>query len=222
MAETTTPTTTTVSLALTFTEPGYIADPYWPEREELISIQKSSGMNRARTEANRHNALKAYLDSIGSTPDAYTELERLAGRPFYKDRDGLLIIIPRHQIAGCMVNALDVAPRPLRVVSKDSFRALVKISDLRTDKKLPDGVFKRFAVVTGAGGSGGMRLSNQRALRQNPYIENFEATGTLTYTTDVFDDLKLTDFLTFAGREVGIGACRKLGWGRFTVTARYS
>ena len=35
---------------------GYIADPYWPERERVINIDKQSGMSRARSSANRPNA----------------------------------------------------------------------------------------------------------------------------------------------------------------------
>jgi hypothetical protein len=28
---------------------------------------------------------------------------------------------------------------------------------------------------------------------------------------------RVRDFIAYAGREVGIGASRKMGWGRFTV-----
>ena len=56
----------------------YIADPYFPEREELINIQKNSGMNRARSEQKREDSLKEYLRRNGYTLEHYALLERLA------------------------------------------------------------------------------------------------------------------------------------------------
>jgi hypothetical protein len=53
----------------------YIADPYWPERERLVNIQKESGMSRARSAANRRKALEEYLRSEGMTLKDYDELE---------------------------------------------------------------------------------------------------------------------------------------------------
>ena len=53
----------TVDIALTFTTP-YVAHPYWPEMYELIEITKKSGMNRAKSDANRRKALR--LASVGS------------------------------------------------------------------------------------------------------------------------------------------------------------
>ena len=47
-------------------ECGYIAEPYWPEMYEYINITKESGMNRARSAANRRKALEEHLRANGS------------------------------------------------------------------------------------------------------------------------------------------------------------
>ena len=36
----------------------YIGQPYWPEMDRLVTIVKESGMNRARSSANRRAALR--------------------------------------------------------------------------------------------------------------------------------------------------------------------
>lgn len=210
--------TITATLTLRFGSPGYIADPYWPEREELINIQKESGMNRSRSEEKRQSALREYLSVKAITIDQYTELGRLASRPFYTlpPTNGQIgeIVIPQHQVKGCLVNACDVAPKTARLGRPEQIHTLFRVSPLVTGRREADGVYKRFVVVTGGGGPG-MKLSNQRALRTNPYIENFEAVGAIEWKEESFDESKLSAFLAYAGREIGIGACRPMGYGRF-------
>jgi len=201
-------------LELTF-DKGYIADPYWPEQEKVINIIKESGAKRARTPENAAKALDAYLSSHSMTRADFEKLEKLAARSFYRNDT---IIIPSHHLYGCLANAADVAPAAVRIAKPEQIRSIIEVSDLATSKTEADGVWERFAVVTGGSGS---RISNQRGLRSNEYIENFTATGTLHVISDVAEQ-KLLDFLRFAGREVGIGASRKLGWGRFTVGLKQS
>ncbi|HXH06782.1 MAG TPA: hypothetical protein VNI83_09340, partial [Vicinamibacterales bacterium] len=66
----------------------YIADPYWPEVEQVINIQKQSGMNRARSSANARKALEEYLRSAGLTLADYDRLVERSQRPFYTDGAG--------------------------------------------------------------------------------------------------------------------------------------
>ena len=56
----------TIDLALDFQTP-YVAHPYWPEMYEVIEITKKSGMNRAKSDANRRKALEEYLRANGMT-----------------------------------------------------------------------------------------------------------------------------------------------------------
>jgi len=191
---------------------GYIADPYWPEREKVINIQKQSGINRARTPERRDKALRDYLATLEMTLETYRELEGLADRPFYRNGDEQ-IIMPTHQVYGCLVNAAANATAAVRIARADNLRSVIEAGEWQTGKIEADGMFERFAVVN----SGSGKLSNQRALRSNPYIADFEAQGTVDFQEEYVQVAKLKDFLAFAGRDIGIGACRKLGWGRFNV-----
>jgi hypothetical protein len=54
-------------------------------------------------------------------------------------------------------------------------------------------------------------------LRRNEYLGPFAAELTVEFDNALVDPVKVTDFVAFAGREVGVGASRKLGWGRFEI-----
>ncbi len=144
----------------------YIAHPYWSEREELIRIQRDSGMNRQKSDEKRAAALKAQLNKVGLSAEQYRELERKAARQWYRvggNGDGA-IVIPRHQLAGCLVEAVGRAPRNLRGrFDKDSFRFMVQLSDFVTDKTDKDGVFDRYVKL---------ERSNMRNRQCNEYVEN--------------------------------------------------
>ena len=201
-------------------EKGYIADPYWPELEELINIQKSSGMNRARSQEKRDEALKAYLLRIGMTMNDYRELEGLAQRPWYRenlsDDDSAEIIMTSHQLYGCLIAAAKGCSTTIRPCEPQNLRHVLNLSDFHTGKYHSDGVYKRLVQPkTGTG----QPLSNQRMLRMNPYICEFSAKGKLSFFSE---DLKeegiyLQDFLNYAGQRTGVGASRKMGWGRYEV-----
>lgn len=209
---------TTIDLTIYFKK-GYVADPYWTELTELIDIQKESGMNRARSEKNRADALATYLARQGMTPEDYAKLEALARRPWYRvdsDDESTEIIVSSHQLYGCLIEAAKQAPAALRLCEPDNLRHMIELSDFSTGKTKEDGIYKR-AVMPKSGA--GQPLSNQRTLRSDPYIEKFEATGTLRYYAEELRDKGeyLVDFLRYAGQRVGVGAARKMGFGRYEV-----
>lgn len=192
----------------------FIADPYWPEREELINIQKNSGMNRARSEQKREENLKEYLRRNGYTLEQYAELERLARRPFYTADDGH-IIISSHQMYGCLIQAASILSASQRPCEPENLRHVLRVSAFVTPKTRADGVFKRLVMPKSGTGQ---PLSNQRALRMNDFIADFEATGTIGFfPDDVRNADELPDFVAYAGQRIGVGASRKMGCGRFVV-----
>ena len=203
-----------ITATLTFPR-GYIAHPYWPEQEKLINIQKQSGVNRARTQKNREKALKDFLVTLDMSMAEYEELAKLAARPFYTNGNNGEIIIPTHQLMSCMVNAANVASSALRIAKPEQIRSMLLLSDLHTGKTAPDGVWERFVAPSGGTGQ---KLSNQRSLRSNAYIEKFAGDVTVTFDPDQLDKKKVQDFISYAGENVGVGASRKMGWGRFTVS----
>jgi len=196
----------------------------------VINIEKESGTRRARSEANRVRALTEYLTKIGMTVAELEELRRRAERPFYtagdvekmsfgasrlNGHDPDEIVIPPHQIYGCLAQAADTARSSTRIATREQIRSVIAVTDpIYTGKHHADGTWERFAVVTGGTGA---KLSNQRALRRNDYLGPFTASLTVEFDNALVDPGKVTDFLAYAGREVGIGASRKLGWGRFDI-----
>src|SRR5437868_744682 len=112
----------------------YIAEPYLPATDDLINILKKSGASRARSDAKREAALKAYLNANGISAEAYAALQKKAAEKWYKNDQGT-IIIPRHQFCGCVVTAVGQAPAAVRgQFDKDSFRHYVRVSDFVTDR----------------------------------------------------------------------------------------
>jgi len=203
-----------MKVELRFTEPGYIESPYWPEMYRMIEISKISGANRIRSDKKRRECLEEHLRSLGMTLADYEQLERDAARPFHTvNGTGSEIIIPADKILSCLVSASDEAPSKIRI---DSIRTVMRPTDFHTGKTEPDGTWERFAVVkTGSGKT----LSNQRGFRANPYILNFVASGSIEHDPQMVKPAAILDLLRFAGRVKGIGASRKMGWGRFEVAS---
>ncbi|HZP39849.1 MAG TPA: hypothetical protein VFE48_25535 [Methylomirabilota bacterium] len=197
-------------VTLTFAEPGYVEDPYWPERHQLVDLEKRSGVNRARTQANRRRALQAQLEEQGMTLEDCEALRVVAARPFHTDAQGR-IVIPAEKMLACLVNACDIAPAKLRV---SNLRTALTVSDFVTDRTKPDGVWERFVKVTLGTGA---KASHQKGLRRNEYLRNFTAVGTIRVEPDMVEPKAVLALLAFAGRAVGVGASRKMGWGRFAV-----
>lgn len=171
-------------------------------------------MNRTKSEDKRQQALKDYLQRQGMSPEAYLALEREAHEPWY--RNGTGIIIPSHQFYGCLIEACRNASATLRPCDPDNLRHVLTVSDLHTGKTTQDGLFQRLVMPKSGTGQ---PLSNQRALRENPYIADFTATGTLAYFSEDLrsEGASLYEFLSWAGQRIGVGASRKMGYGRFAV-----
>lgn len=204
--------TNTIDIEIYFPK-GYIANPYWPELEKLINIQKESGMKRARSAANARAALEQHLKSLDMTLAAYEDLERLAKRPFYTDSDSN-IVIPGHHFYGMLVASADTIRAAGRACPPEQVRVRLDASDLSTGKTEPDGVWSRFVTVTSGTGA---KLSNQRALREDFYIEDFTAKGSIGFSPEFVRPDTLRTMLEYGGQNIGIGASRKMGWGRFEV-----
>lgn len=192
----------------------YIAHPFWDARNRVIEIEKKSGVNRLKNEDKRIAALKAECQKQGISYEDYQRLKVEADEQWYRLPDGR-IYIPRHQIAGALVQTIGESPKNLRgPYNKDNFRALVQISDFVTNLTQPSGVFERFVKLEG---------SNQRSFQKNEYIgvylekgQPFEACGTIV-VEDPKQAKTVENLLVAAVERVGIGAARKMGFGRGKV-----
>lgn len=192
----------------------YIAHPFWPETNARIEIEKKSGVNFQKSEDKRVAALKAECSRQGITYKRYLELVELSQRQFYTHEDGT-IYIPRHQIAGGLVQVIGGSPKALRGrFDKDSFRALVQLGDFDTDRTERSGTFERFVKLLS---------SNQRSWQKNDYIgqylgegEPFAAIGEIGLTDPGDEETVLALFEALV-TQVGTGAARKMGFGRGSI-----
>jgi hypothetical protein len=204
----------------------FIAHPYWKQMEALINITKESGMNRARSSANRRKALEEHLKRLNMTLGDYEDLERDANRPFHVNDDGY-VFIPKTSVDAMLVATCDSIRAAGRPCPPDMVRTALRASawttDVRADEALP---WERFAVVSSGTGA---KLSNQRGFRRNLYVGaeppdstlpvtgKVTATGTVDPNPEMVKPEVLRDALRYAGEWVGIGASRKMGWGRFEL-----
>lgn len=203
----------------------YVGHPYWSEMERLINITKESGMNRARSTANRRKSLEEYLQHNNMTLAEYEELEKSANRPFKVDNNGF-IIVPQTSVEAMMVDCCINARAAYKPCSPDKVRSAMKFSSWTTDIKPESALtWERFVVVTAGTGA---KLSNQRAMRRNQYIgadppgeiestKPVHATGTLRLNADMVKPDTVKKALEWAGTAVRIGASRKMGWGVFSL-----
>lgn len=202
----------TYDLTLNFTSP-YVAHPYWPEMYQVIEITKKSGMNRAKSDANRRKALEEYLRQHDMTLADFEALEALSKRPFHTMPSGE-IIIPRESLMAFFVAANDESRAAFKACPPEQVWTRIQATDLRTGKHKPDGVWRRFATVNLGSGA---KASNQRGLRENYFIADFQATGAVSIDESQVDPKTLQNLISWAGQFVGIGASRKMGKGRFEL-----
>jgi len=196
----------------------YIAHPFWPSRNLCIEIEKKSGVNRQKSEDKRRAALEAECSKRGMTfADYLTAREQAAEQWYRRNGPGSPIMIPRHQLAGAFVQTIGGAPKALRgMFDRDNFRAYVQIGDFDTQRTEPDGVFARFVKL---------ESSNQRSWQENEYIgryldqgEPFTAEGLLSIAEEKSVPT-VKALLEAAVRDKGIGAARKMGFGRGVLAA---
>jgi hypothetical protein len=202
----------TIDTAFTFVSP-YIADPYWPEMYEVIEITKKSGLNRAKSDANRRKSLEEYLRQNDMVLADFKRLEELSKRPFHTVGDE--IVIPPENVMAFLVAANDMARAAFKACPPEQVHARMTTTHYTTGKMAPDGIWKRFVspkLGTGA------KASNQRGMRLSAYIENFTARGSLTVDEQTVDVPTLANLVKWGGTFVGIGASRKMGKGRFQLT----
>jgi hypothetical protein len=204
----------------------YIGHPYWNEMEQLINITKESGMNRARSSANRRKALEEHLRRIEMSLEQYEQLEKNANRPFHLDEAGH-IFIPKKNVDAMLVATCSTIRSAGRPCPPDMVRTVLRASSWRTNHSGTETLkWDRFAVVSSGTGA---KLSNQRGFRSNAYVGNLPpdpdlpvtskvtAIGTMDPNPDMVKPDVLRDALIYAGEWVGIGASRKMGWGRFEL-----
>jgi hypothetical protein len=200
----------------------YIEEPYWPERAQLIDIDKQGGVSRARTEAGRDKALKAQLAKLGMTHADFEGLNARANRPFHtaadlvggaNGHDPAEIVIMPEKLLDSLVHAADVAPASTRICPPEQLRTILLAEPVFLGKHAPDGVWTRPVVPK----KNGVPLSNQRGTRSSLFIENATGSLVLIFDSDTAKQQKVRDFIDFAGSEIGIGASRKMNKGRYRV-----
>lgn len=203
----------------------FVGDPYWPQRAQVINITKESGMARARSTANRRKALEAYLSENNLTLADFERLEQEAEYPFHLNDDGF-VVFPKHMVDGMLTAACTMARAAQRPCPPEQVRVLLRSSPWISDRRPEEALdWQRYVVVSSGTGA---KLSNQRALRTNKYLGDQPpgdlpttapvlATGRLELDQSMVKPEVVQRLLDWAGQRVGIGASRKMGWGRFQL-----
>ena len=184
----------------------YICQPYRPEMAYLIEIQTKSGTNKCRTDKTRRDALLGYLERLKMTEEDYRQLEIAAKAPWYLNAEGI-IFIPRHQLAGMLVETSKRINKSAigTKFEPDNLRSEIVISDFVTEL-LPTAAKLYSRYVRN-------EKTNMRRLQEDPYVENFDATGTVELTTEVKPD-HAKALITQGLKKIGLGSARKMGYGR--------
>ncbi len=203
----------TYNIELRFTSP-YVAHPYTVEQYQLIEITKLSGMNRTRSTGNKNKALEEYLRQNNLTLADYEDIVKKAGRDFHQVEDTGEIYIPGENVLSFLVGITHELRSASKPCQPDQVRSRFIATDFMTGKFKPDRIWERFVTVTAGTGQ---KLSNQRALRKNGEIEGFTATGQISFDPEFVKPDVLKNAFIYGGLNVGIGASRKMGKGRFAL-----
>jgi hypothetical protein len=197
-----------ISIALTFHDPGYIGKPFWPETNTLINIQKD--VHPKLGDAKKKAALLAACEKRGISEEQYEQLVEKSKQPFYMQ--GSEIVIPERILQSFINHASMAAPRAIpRVESKGLTFIGIKVQKghLVTGRTLEDAkVFGRFVKN---------QESNQRMWSEDKYITEFTATGVLQIDKEIITSENLKKLMEYGGRFYGIGTARPQGYGRFQV-----
>lgn len=200
-----------IAVALRFRESGYIAKPFWPERNDLINILKD--VHPKLSEAKKQQAINAACEKRGISPEEFLRIKEKAEQPFYtlNGRSGE-IILPERIFKSFLNHVSQVAPKAIPRISEKGLTFIgvrVKDSYLVTGKTEADALrFDRFVKL---------EESNQRAFSSDLYITDFAASGVLLVDPEVIEWTALRKLVEYGGRMVGIGGARPQGFGRFLV-----
>jgi hypothetical protein len=182
----------------------YIGSPYWAELSKLINISK--GVHPKLGPEKKLAAIKANCAKIGVSPEEYASLQEKVKEKWYKNDEGY-IIIPRHQMAGMLVQTVVSAPKAIRgSFKRDSFRSLVRLGDFVTNKKEKDGLFERY--VKGE--------SNERRFQSDEVVEDITCVGEITLHPSIEEEEFLL-LLHYGVQTTGLGSSRVMGYGRGEV-----
>jgi hypothetical protein len=206
----------------------FIAEPYWPELFERIDIEKKSGMNLKRLSQLRRQALEEELKARGLTLPEYERLCELGSRPWHLDAEGR-IVHPADKVASFVSHTTQRMTSGSRPCDPDVVRVAIVPSAWRTGVDPAHArVWERFAVRHDSG-RGNKKLTEMRMARRSHYIGaeppfELEPAGDKIVFTARFelDDSmvrpdNVAEMLRHGGEKIGIGACRKMGWGRFEL-----
>lgn len=201
---------TNVEVKLRFSEPGYIALPYWPAKNTLINIMKNVHPKLADTK--KAAALRASCEKHGVSESEFQQMLIDAERPFHtRNGPGSEIVIPERIFQSFINHCSMEAPKAVpRITEKGLTFIGIKVEGgyFHTGKKAPDGTFDRFVKN---------QESNQRQWASSPFIREFTASGILKVDGEVIAPDKLLKLLEWGGKWIGIGSARPQGYGRFSV-----
>lgn len=193
-----------------------VLHPYTDAMYALIEIQKNSGLNRARSDAARSKALSQELTRLGMSLEDYEDLQARAADPFERDAQGRHVH-PAEKVAAMLVSINDTLPASARFTDRGQERSRVACSDMLLDYSEADvDKWVRYVVVNLGTGQ---KASNQRAQRVSTVIKEAVGTFTVTLSKDYVNPARLKAAIEAGGLSVGVGASRKMGKGRFTVTS---
>lgn len=200
-----------IAIALRFRESGYIAKPFWPERNDLINILKD--VHPKLSEAKKQQAINAACEKRGISLEEFRRIKEKAEQPFYTlNGRSSEIILPERVFKSFLNHVSQVAPKAIPRISEKGLTFIgvrVKDGHLVTGKTEADALrFDRFVKL---------EESNQRAFSSDLYITDFAASGILLIDPEVIEWTALRKLVEYGGRMVGIGGARPQGFGRFVV-----
>jgi hypothetical protein len=197
-----------VNVKISFDDSGYIGLPFWPERNELINIQKE--VHPKLQGAKREAAINAALDKRGFNQSDYARLQTLAARPFHTVNGQ--IAIPARSFISFINHASMEAPKAIpKIQNKGLTFIAVKVRNgyLIGDKTDEDAkVFGRFVAN---------KESNQRRWDESKYVDQITFSGSLQVDEEIIKPENLKKLIEWGGKMVGIGSSRPQGFGRFRV-----
>ena len=197
----------------------YCAAPYTDALQEKIDLEQKAGISWRTKNPEKYKAtMEAYLPTQKWTWAEFLQLVSDANIHWYTTKDGY-IVVPEVNAQAFIGNLMCdskawVVPKILRQsvikgkLGSANCRAKIVMSQLVSDKKITDEIeYTRFIKPVD---------KNQKRQQVNWYVEDVTLTGSVRFHPSVEQD-RLLDLLAFGVQEVGIGACRKLGWGRGSI-----